>query len=145
MPLNSHFLSGIWHPSLSLGTPPLLEPQHPTLTLCPGWEYVSHFSGGKRHSATICVVNSALPSEYPLLHSLWGSKVPTHPDLWRSFWVCRNFSFLTAPSPGHRTHPTVLSLSLFFFNLYLLPYLILRRLTCLLVSCVFCQHSEDVP
>ena len=139
MAVSSHFLSGVWHSKLSLGTPSPPEPQHPTLTLWPRWEHVSHFSGGQRYSATISVVNSALPSEYPLLHFLWGSNVSTCPDLWGSFWVCRNFSSFTAPSPGHKTHPEVLCLlkKKKKTKLYLLPYLILRRLVCLLLSWMF--------
>ena len=131
MAVNFHFLSGVWHPSLSLGTPPPPEPQHPMLTLCPGWEHVSHFSDEKRYSATISVVNSALPSEYPLLHSLWGPNVSTCPDLWGSFWVCKNFSSFMTSFPGFRS-PSSNTLSP--FKLYFLPYLILRRLRCIFGS-----------
>ena len=145
MAVNFHFLSGVWHPSLSLGTPPPPEPQHPMLTLCPGWEHVSHFSDEKRYSATISLVNSALPSEYPLLHSLWGPNISTCPDLWGSFWVCKNFSSFTTPSPGHKTHPEVLCL---FKQTnkplsFTLPHSKKIGLSSYKLN-VFCQHSEGV-
>ena len=64
---------------------------------------------------------------------LWGSKPPPWPGLWGDFWGCGNSSSFMTPFLGHK------SLSwnpLSPFYLYLLPYLVLSRLTCLFGSLV---------
>ena len=63
---------------------------------------------------------------------LWGSKTPPCPHPWGGFWTCWNFSSFSLPPQGAGPCPKILFF--FFLNLYLLPYLVLRKLACLFGS-----------
>ena len=78
----------------------------------------------------LCGESSVLPSQH-LSHCtvLWGSEDPLWPSLWGSLLVCRIFSSFITPFVGTIPSPKLLCLP---FHLYLLAYLIPRRLVCFL-------------
>ena len=78
----------------------------------------------------LCGESSVLPSQH-LSHCtvLWGSEDPLWPSLWGSLLVCRIFSSFMTPFVGTSPSPKLLCLP---FHLYLLAYLIPRRLVCFL-------------
>ena len=79
----------------------------------------------------ISVVNSLrLPSKQCCV-PFWGSETYLCPQPWEGCQVMETFPPSQLPSWGTDSNPKIFCL---FFNIYLLPYLILRRLACLFGS-----------
>ena len=93
-----------------------------------GWEVLFHnnISG---ECSQLCLQSTCLWTHH--CSFLWGSEAPPWPCLWGGFLVCGNFSSFMTPSPDSGHHSEIFCLPLY---LYLLPYFILRKLTCLFRS-----------
>ena len=147
MAVNHGPLPGVWYPSLSLGT------------LCPTFyvhKHVSHFSGGSVvQKQTLWWILFILPSGNLLLCCslrFWSSLLSS---LMKGFLSLQKFSPSWLPPQGAGPCPEILFL---FFYLCLLPYLILKRLTCIFgslgsstsvlkvycKSCFICKWISDV-